>query len=122
MFIDPNLDPSSHNYQHFHQILAPVNQRAVKPRIEIHRSLCRGDGPERTFPSEADWKASFAALGTRLGALGVNAEVFIWDDFHERYLITELVGISVPAGFDVTGKANDWSTWGRLGRGDKDKI
>jgi hypothetical protein len=30
--------------------------------------------------------------------------------------------ISVPAGFDVTGKPNDWSTWGRLGRDGKDKI
>jgi hypothetical protein len=37
--------------------------------------------------------------------------------FHEA-----IVGISVPAGFDVTGKQDDWSTWGRLGRDDKDSV
>lgn len=46
----------------------------------------------------------------------------VWDDFHERYLITDIIGVSVPAGFDITGKQDDWSTWGRLGREDKDKI
>jgi hypothetical protein len=122
MFIDPNLDPSSYSCREFGQLLAPLAQRPIKPRIEIHRSLCRGDGPARTFPTEADWKASFAALGRALEPQRLTAEVFCWDDFHERYLIADVVGISVPAGFDVTRRANDWSTWGRLGRGDKDKI
>jgi hypothetical protein len=44
------------------------------------------------------------------------------DDFHERYLIADIVGIMAPGGFDVTGNPNDWSTWARLGRDDKDKI
>jgi hypothetical protein len=48
--------------------------------------------------------------------------VFFWDDFHERYLIADVIGISVPAGFDVTSKPEEFSTWGRLGRADKDKI
>jgi hypothetical protein len=122
MFIDPNLDPSSYNYREFGQLLAPLANRAMKPRIELHRSLCRGDGPARTFPTEADWKGSFAALGRDLKTQRLTAEVFCWDDFHERYLVSDVVGISVPAGFDVTPKPNDLSTWGRLGRDGKDKI
>lgn len=122
MFIDPNLDPRSHSYREFNQLLAPLAQRAIKPRIEIHRSLCKGDGAGRTFPTAADWQATFSVLGTALQANGLQAEVFGWDDFHDRYLITDLVGISVPAGFDVTGKLDDFSTWGRLGRDDKDKV
>ncbi|ABQ25236.1 hypothetical protein [Geotalea uraniireducens] len=122
MFIDPNLDPSSRNYREFSRLLTPLSQRQLRPRIEIHRSLCQGDGRARTFPTEADWKVSFAGLGADLHACGLTAEVFLWDDFHERYLITDIVGVSVPAGFDVTGKKDDWSTWGRLGREDKDKI
>jgi len=122
MFIDPNLDPDSHNYREFGQLLAPLASRAIKPRIEIHRSFCKGDGKARTFPTQADWESSYAALGRELRALGIQADVFGWDDFHERYLIADVVGISVPAGFDVTGKQDDWSTWGRLGRDDKDKI
>lgn len=122
MFIDPNLDPSSRNYREFGQLLAPLAGRAIKPRIEIHRSLCIGDGPARTFPTEADWKRSFAAFGAALKAQGLMAEIFLWDDFHERYLVADVMGISVPAGFDVTTRPDDWSTWGRLGRDDKDKI
>ncbi len=122
MFVDPNLDPSSNNYREFHQLLAPIAQRGVKPRIEIHRSFCKGDGKARTFPTEAEWKATFANLGNSLNSQGLAADVFLWDDFHERYLIADVVGVSVPAGFDVTAKADDWSTWGRLGREDKDKI
>jgi hypothetical protein len=122
MFIDPNLDPSRYNYRYFHELLKPLASRAIRPRIEIHRSLCKGDGPGREFPTEENWKEAFANFGAMLASWGIASEVFFWDDFHERYLITDIVGISVPAGFDVTGKANDWSTWGRLGRNDKDKI
>ncbi|MDQ5909316.1 MAG: hypothetical protein QG599_1411 [Pseudomonadota bacterium] len=122
MFIDPNLDPNSYNYREFYRLLAPLASRAIKPHIEIHRSFCRGDGPARTFPTQADWKASFTSLGNALQSLNLTIEVFFWDDFHERYLITDIVGFSVPGGFDITGKPDDWSTWGRLGREDKDKI
>lgn len=122
MFVDPNLDPSSYNYREFHQLLAPIAQRGVKPRIEIHRSFCKGDGIARTFPTVVEWKATFSGLGNALNRQGLAAEVFLWDDFHDRYLIADVVGVSVPAGFDVTTKADDGSTWGRLGREDKDKI
>lgn len=122
MFIDPNLDPSSYNYRDFIKLLVPISQRRPAPIIEIHRSLCRGDGRARTFPTLDEWKQDFSSLGRALEAIGLTAEIFFWDDFHERYLITDVVGVSVPAGFDITGKTNDWSTWGRLGRDDKDKI
>lgn len=122
MFIDPNLDPNSQNYREFHQLLVPLAKRAIQPQIEIHRSFCKGDGSARTFPNEASWKAAFAALAGTVNSLGLTAEVFFWDDFHERYLIADVIGISVPAGFDITTKPDDFSTWGRLGRDDKEKI
>lgn len=122
MFIDPNLDPSSYNYREFDQLLAPLAGRLIPPRIEIHRSFCKGDGPARTFPTATEWKRSFAVFSGVLNNWGLGAEVFFWDDFHERYLVTDIFGVSVPAGFDVTRKANDCSTWGRLGRRDKDDI
>jgi hypothetical protein len=122
MFIDPNLDPSQHNYREFHQLFGPLTQRPVKPRIEIHRSFCKGDGPSRSFPTEAQWREAFERLGTALDRMGLSAEVYLWEDFHERYLIADVVGATIPAGFDVTGDPNEWSTWGRLGRDDKDKI
>ena len=44
-------------------------------------------------------------LSGRLRAAGLQAEVFVWDDFHDRYLISNLVGISLPNGFDTDGKS-----------------
>jgi hypothetical protein len=53
---------------------------------------------------------------------GLSFDVFLWDDFHDRYLISDLVGISVPHGFETTSAPNAVTTWTRLGRDDRDDI
>ena len=50
MFIDPNLDPTSRSYREFDRLLVPLVGRAIKPRIEIHRSFCKGDGQAADIP------------------------------------------------------------------------
>jgi len=122
MFIDPNLDPSAYNYQFFDQILALAGNRRPAPRIEIHRSHCLGDGQGRTFPTEAEWRKRFAGLATKAQGFGIQIEVFGWDDFHYRLLITDIIGISVEAGFDTTNDPNAITPWGRLGRQDLDRF
>jgi hypothetical protein len=52
----------------------------------------------------------------------ISAEVFIWDDFHDRYLISDLIGVSLPYGFDTTTDESSFTTWTRLGRHDRDDI
>ena len=118
MFIDPYLDPSEGNYRDFHQLLAPLQARNPKPRIEIHRSFCRGSGQGRCFPSQAEWQTAFRSLDTALDRAGLSAEVFCWQDFHDRHLITDIVGILAGAGFDTTGKPQDMTTWSCLSRDD----
>lgn len=120
MFIDPNLDPSRSNYQQFGQLLSGLGTRSVKPRIEIHRSFCKGDGATRTFPTQTQWLEAFAPLSQLLAQAGLSAEVFGWEDFHIRLLIADVVGVNLEAGFDVTAKADDKTVWTRLGREDKD--
>lgn len=120
MFIDPNLDPSSYNYREFSMLFAPLARREIKPIIEVHRSFCKGDGPARTFPTEDDWKTTFSGFDHELKAQGLSADVFFWDDFHIRLLITDLIGIQLEWGFDVTTKQSDETLWSRLGRADKD--
>lgn len=122
MFIDPNLDPSQRSYRQFERLLAPLAARSPKPRIEIHRSFCRGDGPRRTFPDQQAWQSSFAPLAGTLKRLGLHAEVFCWQDFHDRHLITDIVGIHAGAGFDITTKANDTTTWACLSRDHRDQL
>ena len=61
-------------------------------------------------------------LAERLRAAGLQAEVFVWDDFHDRYLISNLAGVSLPNGFDTTNNSNDTTTWSRLGRDERDDV
>jgi hypothetical protein len=55
-------------------------------------------------------------------AAGLHVEVFFWDDFHDRYLVSDLVGILLPNGFDTTSNLGDVTTWSRLGRIQRDDI
>jgi len=62
------------------------------------------------------------ALTESLRLAGLTATVHIWDDFHDRYLISNLIGISLPNGFDTSGAPGAVTTWIRLGRRDRDDI
>ena len=121
MFIDPNLDPASHNYRDFPKLLLPLQSRGIKPRVEIHRSLCRGDGRARTFPTVDEWKHDFSAWGDLLGQASLTADIYFWHDFHDRYLVTDVIGLSIPAGFDTTTNPNDLTTWSRVSPHDREQ-
>lgn len=48
-------------------------------------------------------------------------KVFVWDDFHDRYLISNLGGIQMANGFDTsTGPRR--TTWSRLGQAVLDDV
>lgn len=123
IFIDPFIDPTDrHQYGDLIKILASLQARSVKPLIEIHRAAWYGGGNDKR-PQVSD---VVAALQPSIQALaksaGISVEVFLWDDIHDRYLITDLVGISLPYGFGTTKAANAQTTWTRLGRNDRDSV
>jgi len=69
------------------------------------------------------WEGLFTtSLKPRLSRLSVRVDVLIWDDFHDRYLISDLMGISVPNGFDIDSSVNNLTTWTRLGRDTRDDV
>jgi hypothetical protein len=126
MFIDPNLNPTNKNYSDFFRLLEPLKDRSPVPLVELHRSHCLGDGRDRKVPRDAEegralFLPLFAPLDRELKRLGLKAEVFFWQDFHARYLITDLIGILAEAGFDVTRDAQK-TTWARVSSADRDKI
>ena len=113
MFIDPYLDPTESGYQCFGTLLQSAGGRTPAPLIEIHRRV-------PTNQSMEEFKRQFRdALVEPLRAADLNARVFMWTRFHDRYLISNLIGISLPYGFD-TGPGR--TTWTRLGRDDRDDI
>ena len=116
MFIDPHLDPTEPRYAGFARLLQRAGSRIPAPLVEIHRRV----------PLDQDlgkFERQFRdALAAPLRAAGLHARVFMWSTgtrFHDRYLISNLVGILLPDGFD-TGKGR--TTWTRLGSDDRDDI
>jgi hypothetical protein len=49
-------------------------------------------------------------------------EVFLWDDFHYRHLISDLSGIQMSNGFNTTRARNAVTTWSRMGRAQRDDV
>lgn len=123
MFIDPHFDPSLHRYQDFIALLGQAGARKSKPVIELHRVCYRDKGVKREVLAEAEWQAIFRQEMTeRVRTNQLNVEVFIWDDFHDRYIVTDLIGISTPNGFDTSKAVSNMTTWTRLGRADRDDV
>jgi hypothetical protein len=122
-FIDPHLDPGSRQYREFGQLLVGAGRRTPGPLIEIHRVCYEGSGPGRRILDPAELQRAFRdELTAPLRAAGLAAEVFVWDDFHDRYLLSNLIGLSLPNGFDTTRNPCDITTWTRLGRTERDDI
>jgi len=123
MFIDPHLEPTLTRYRDFTQLLLSIGNRRPATLVESHRGCYTGSGQNRQFPLESDWRTIFqGALSVPLRNIGLTAEVFIWDDFHDRYVISDLIGISAMNGFDTTSAVHNLTTWTRLGRTDRDDI
>jgi len=121
MFIDPHLDPLRQNYAEFGQLLTAARRSQVPPQIELHRVCYDGSGSNRRLLQPNELRERFAQVGGKLRAVGLSAEVLVWDDFHDRYLITNLIGVSLLNGFD-TSRAEDRTTWSRLSPKDRDDI
>ena len=122
-FVDPHLDPTKSQYSHFVDLLVAAGGRVPAPSIEIHRVCYEGSGRYRQLfridELERDFRRELAAP---LQTAGLQADVFVWDDFHDRHLISNLVGISLQNGFDISSDATEMTTWARLGSGERDDI
>lgn len=120
MFIDPYIDPLSQNYDEFLQLLLAAGANRQPPLIEIHRASWRKRGGQREVQTQAQWLADFNPWSEQLARSGLKVDVFLWEKMHDRFLITDLVGINVPYGFDIAKDAGETSTWTRLGPAQRD--
>ncbi|MBE9049115.1 hypothetical protein IQ243_01585 [Nostocales cyanobacterium LEGE 11386] len=119
MFIDPYIDPLNDGYIEFNKLLAAIKKNDLPPVIEIH--LCHLAKSITKSQYEADFRNK---LSTVINKAGLTVEVFIWDNFHDRYLISNLIGINLPHGFGISDPdtPHPMTTWTRLGRKDRDDI
>ena len=112
-FIDPYLNPAKDQYQDFADLLAGAGSRTPAPHVEIHRR--RGADFDQL---ESDFRDT---LGKKLQAAGLQVDVFVWDRFHDRQLISNLIGILLANGFDTSRRA-DLTMWTRMGSRERDDV
>ena len=122
MFIDPHLDPTKRGYSSFGDILRLIGTRTPSPLIEIHRVNYSGSGRNRVFLSNSYFEEAFKDhLSEPLREIKQRANIYIWPEAHERFLITDLMGINIGIGFD-TGGRHPKNLFNRLGRDVRDAI
>ena len=123
MFIDPHLDPTQQRYFDVLPILLLAQGRCPTPLIEVHRVVYVGSGQNRKLINPTEWETRYRNVwGNELINAGLKVEIFIWDDHHDRYLISDLIGIGMGNGFDTIINPNEITTWSRLGRTTRDDI
>jgi hypothetical protein len=123
MFVDAYIDPTDrHQYGDLMTLLAGLRSRSVKPTVELHRAAWYGGGNDKR-PRVSDVVAALTpALTLAATAAGLSVEVFLWDNMHDRYLITDIIGIGLPNGFSTTTAPEAETIWTRLGRSDRDSV
>lgn len=122
MFVDAYLDPTQPRYREFDQIIKAMKRVDDPPLIEIHRVEYDGSGSSRQDISPTEWEQRFSTLSTILQLTGLTVEVFIWDYFHDRSIITDIVGINLNSGLDLSRLFKEQTTWSRLSRSVRDDI
>jgi hypothetical protein len=116
MFIDPYIDPVKYNYREFFRLLEGVSKIDIPPCIEIH--MCNLNDTCVT-EYEQDFRRK---LSHTIKTYKLSVDVFVWDKFHDRYLISNIIGINLSNGFDISDIHNEMATWTRLGRSVRDDI
>ncbi len=131
MFVDPYLDPTKRGYWEFYELLIRAGERVSSRKesliIELHRGRHErsGSGQDGKQGGEVDIKEledNFrSGLESYLSGAKLKVKVSVWGRFHDRYLISNLIGISLPYGF-ATGKDPRYTLWTRLDGAHRDDV
>lgn len=110
LFIDPYLDPRQLHYREFHYLLNLIKDSETCIELHLASKGIGADGNDRRLLTLPDWRDRFTDLLPTLKENKLRAQVFIWENFHDRYIITDLMGISLTGGLDVLPNATvDWT-------------
>jgi hypothetical protein len=124
MFVDPHLDPTRHQYRDFLQLLqAAARSSGSQPTVEVHRVCYEGSPRNRVIVPNLEWERRFKTRWeAELSAIHLMVEVFIWNDEHDRHVISNLIGLHLGNGLDTTSNPVAKVTWTRMSRLDRDKV
>jgi len=121
-FIDPYLDPTQPHYEQFYFLLKAIKQRDCPPLLELHTSAKGTDvtGQERKHLTQSDWKSRFSSLSAVVQDVGLTATVYVWEKFHDRFILSNLASIGLSSGLDI--HPHEPTIWSRLPRDLRDQC
>lgn len=114
MFIDPYIDVMN-NYSEFARLVCGCHRLGVPVQVEVHRACVDVNPNELQLRFEDYFRPC-------LHKLNVKVSVFFWSGFHDRFVISNLVGISLSNGFDIGRGAHDTAVWSLLDIRIRDEI
>lgn len=119
--IDPYLNPDGYITE-----LLPFCTKLDAP-IHVHIPLISPGERRTVLPSEAfSWKEKrqheFSRFDTQLKRKSLRAEIHLWDHFHDRFIITNLLGIHMGKGLSINDKVNEITTWSKLSKLDREAV
>ena len=121
MFIDPYLDLQAPRYGDLVQLLRVAAVLRPDTSVELHRQI-RSAVPGDPFVPAEEWRRRIRGVINADSLLkSLRIEIFVWDEFHDRYLISNLMGISIPHGFDTSAR-QDETRWTTLTAEDTDDV
>ena len=104
VFVDPFFDPYNMGYKRmFFRLLTIVKDLNPRAECEIHYRY------HENKPDNADLEGEAAALFGNIVPAEMAVTLYCWkerdrgEDFHARYLLTDMGGIRVDAGFEPVG-------------------
>jgi len=118
MVIDSHIAPWVERYEAFFTFLDTTAKRKPLPEIEIHR-LCYLKSDNK-IPDDNIEKYYREKLSKRYINNGMRVKIFLWREVHDRYIISDLIGLLLGNGLDTEFKTT--TTWARLDRKNKDQV
>jgi hypothetical protein len=128
MFIDPYILPEAPgssarlSYEGFLDLLLEAGSKDRYPTTQIHRADWLENKQNRLPNSQ--WKQQFEPWSRELRKARRSVEVLFWHEIHARYLVSDIVAISLHDGFRAYSDARTSKStrWSRLGTDARENL
>jgi len=124
-FMDPYLNENASDYREFPKLIMATQGRTPRPRIELHRMGCLGENGCIDVAASRDkkrWQTLFQLWNEQFTHAGLRIEVCIWNKFHNRYLLSDLIALQVGKGFFTSKNPHAYDDWSRLSRARRESL
>lgn len=113
-FIDPYLDPERPGYGSFIRLVQRLAARKTPPdEVQVHRAKDPDTGKSTLAATPEGLKARFERMLARVTGRRFKVQLFVWEKFHDRHLVTDVGGAVMGNGFDERSQWVETTTWSR---------